>query len=156
MPGMDSLMNGDIGRKRKMLTEVRYHRVVIRNSSETALQMINGCWKSCYEPDDVSGKIFAADAIISNPPAFAHVHCAEALGIPLLLTFSQLVHLSTPFITDCDAAMPWSPTTAFPHPLVNVKQSNAENGLTNYLSYALADLLTWQGQVYPIQSAGHY
>ncbi|KAF7975026.1 hypothetical protein HWV62_10657 [Athelia sp. TMB] len=82
MPGMDSLMNGDIGRKRKMLTE-----------------MINGCWKSCYEPDDVSGKIFAADAIISNPPAFAHVHCAEALGIPLLLTFSQLVHLSTLLIT---------------------------------------------------------
>jgi len=38
-----------------------------------------------------------------------------------------------------------SPTTAFPHPLVNVKQSNAENGLTNYLSYALAEMLTWQG-----------
>jgi hypothetical protein len=112
MPGMESLLNGDIGRQRTMLTE-----------------MINGCWKACYEPDDESGKTFAADAIISNPPAFAHVHCAEALGIPLLLSFT----------------MPWSPTTAFPHPLVNVKQSNAENGLTNYLSYALADILTWQG-----------
>lgn len=51
--------------------------------------MINGCWKSCYEPDDESGATFAADAIISNPPAFAHVHCAEALGIPLLLSFSK-------------------------------------------------------------------
>lgn len=39
------------------------------------------------------------------------------------------------------AAMPWSPTTSFNHPLVNVKQSNAEKGLTNYLSYALADML---------------
>lgn len=53
------------------------------------IQMINGCWKACYEPDDVSGRIFAADAIISNPPAFAHVHCAEALGIPILLSFSE-------------------------------------------------------------------
>ena len=51
--------------------------------------MINGCWKACYEPDDTSGHIFAADAIISNPPAFAHVHCAEALGIPLQLSFSK-------------------------------------------------------------------
>ncbi|KAG5634497.1 hypothetical protein H0H81_001740 [Sphagnurus paluster] len=40
---------------------------------------------------------------------------------------------------------PRSPTGAFPHPLVNIKQSNAEHDLTNYLSYAVADLLTWQG-----------
>ncbi|KAH7911918.1 glycosyltransferase family 1 protein [Hygrophoropsis aurantiaca] len=112
MPGFESATNGDIGRKRKMLTE-----------------MINGCWRACHQPDDNTGESFAADAIISNPPAFAHVHCAEALGIPLLLTFT----------------MPWSPTKTFPHPLVNINTSNAEPGLTNYLSYALADLLTWQG-----------
>ena len=51
--------------------------------------MIYGCWKSCYKPDDESGATFAVDAIISNPPAFAHVHCAEALGVPLLLSFSK-------------------------------------------------------------------
>jgi hypothetical protein len=51
--------------------------------------MINGCWKACYEPDDMSGESFTADAIISNPPAFAHVHCAEALGIPITLSFSK-------------------------------------------------------------------
>ncbi|KAJ7118977.1 glycosyltransferase family 1 protein [Mycena epipterygia] len=117
MPGMTSLTNGDIGRKRKMLTE-----------------MINGCWLACHSPCQETGRTFAADAIISNPPAFAHVHCAEALGIPLLLSFT----------------MPWcdrveSPTASFPHPLVNIKSSNAENGLTNYLSYALADIMTWQG-----------
>lgn len=44
-------------------------------------------------------------------------------------------------------AMPWTPTTAFPHPLVNVKQTNAEPGLTNYLTYPLAELMTWQGYV---------
>ncbi|KAJ7144963.1 UDP-Glycosyltransferase/glycogen phosphorylase [Mycena crocata] len=112
MPGMESLTNGDIGRKRKMLTE-----------------MINGCWLACHSPCQETGRTFAADAIISNPPSFAHVHCAEALGIPLLLSFT----------------MPWSPTADFPHPLVNIKSSNAENGLTNYLSYALADIMTWQG-----------
>lgn len=50
--------------------------------------------------------------------------------------------------------MPWCPTTAFPHPLVNISESNAEPGLTNYLSYALAEMMTWQGyalaQIVPI------
>ncbi|KIM49654.1 glycosyltransferase family 1 protein [Hebeloma cylindrosporum] len=112
MPGIESLTNGDIVKKRKMLHE-----------------MINGCWFSCHSPCPVSGRSFAADAIISNPPAFAHIHCAEALGIPLLLSFT----------------MPWSPTVAFPHPLVNITTSNAGFGTSNYLSYAAADLLTWQG-----------
>ncbi|KAF8162758.1 glycosyltransferase family 1 protein [Crassisporium funariophilum] len=110
MPGFESLSNGDIKRKREMLNE-----------------MINGCWLSCHSPCPVSGRSFVADAIISNPPAFAHVHCAEALGIPLLMSFSE------------------SPTAAFPHPLVSVTTSNAGFGLSNMLSYAAADLLTWQG-----------
>jgi len=75
MPGFESLTNGDIARKRKMLNE-----------------MINGCWDSCHSPCPITGKAFAADAIISNPPAFAHVHCAEALGIPLLLSFSEFAN----------------------------------------------------------------
>ncbi|KAG8888197.1 hypothetical protein FRB98_008215 [Tulasnella sp. 332] len=112
LPGMTSLVNGDIGRKRTMVTA-----------------MLKGCWKACYEVDDEYGETFAADAIISNPPTFAHIHCAEALGIPLHLSFT----------------MPWCATTAFPHPLVNVNSSNAKKGMTNYLSYAVADLLQWQG-----------
>ena len=76
VPGFDSLTNGDIAKKRKMLTE-----------------MIDGCWEACHAPCPLSGRTFAADAIISNPPTFAHVHCAEALGIPLLLTFSK--HMSS-------------------------------------------------------------
>ncbi|QRW26844.1 glycosyltransferase family 1 protein [Rhizoctonia solani] len=113
MPGLESLTNGDIGMKRKMVAEY-----------------LDGCWKACYQPDDDDDQLsFAADAIISNPPAFAHIHCAEALGIPLQLSFT----------------MPWCATTDFPHPLVNVLQSNAGMGLTNVLSYALAELMTWQG-----------
>lgn len=57
----------------------------------TWLQMIDGCWRACREADEETGKTFAADAIISNPPAFAHVHCAEALGIPLTLSFSKAI-----------------------------------------------------------------
>jgi hypothetical protein len=37
--------------------------------------------------------------------------------------------------------MPWSPTTGFKHPLVNIKATNAEKGLTNYFSFGLAELL---------------
>ncbi|CAA7270416.1 unnamed protein product [Cyclocybe aegerita] len=112
LPGFESLTNGDIRKNRKMLTE-----------------MIQGCWLSCNSPCPDTGRAFAADAIISNPPAFAHIHCAEALGIPLLMSFT----------------MPWTPTTAFVHPLVSIINSNAGSSLSNYLSYAAADLLTWQG-----------
>lgn len=41
--------------------------------------------------------------------------------------------------------MPYSPTQAFPHPLANIQASNADDHLTNYVSYALIDMLTWQG-----------
>jgi len=41
--------------------------------------------------------------------------------------------------------MPWSPTTEFNHPLVNVSQSNADQGVTNYLTFGLAEAMTWQG-----------
>lgn len=112
IPGFTSLMNGDITKKRKMLGE-----------------MLEGCWNACILPDSNDPHPFVADAIISNPPAFAHIHCAEALGIPLQLSFT----------------MPWCPTTSFPHPLVNIISSNAEPGLTNYLSYALAEIMTWKG-----------
>lgn len=33
-------------------------------------------------------KPFVADAIIANPPSFAHIHCAEKLGIPLYLMYT--------------------------------------------------------------------
>lgn len=41
--------------------------------------------------------------------------------------------------------MPWSPTQAFPHPLANIQSTNAEGNLTNFMSYALVDMMTWQG-----------
>ncbi|KXJ86093.1 glycosyltransferase family 28 domain-containing protein [Microdochium bolleyi] len=116
MPSFESVRGGDIGRKRKMMTE-----------------MLQGCWDSCVEPDAITGAPFVADAIVANPPSFAHVHCAQALGVPAHIMFT----------------MPWSATRAFPHPLVKMSgergAGSIDPGVANWLSYGLVDLMTWQG-----------
>jgi UDP:flavonoid glycosyltransferase YjiC (YdhE family) len=117
MPGFRSIRSGDVGQRRKDVAEY-----------------IQGCWHSCYQTGDGStieseARPFVADCIIANPPSFAHIHCAEKLGIPLHIMFT----------------MPYSPTQAFPHPLANIQSSNADPQLTNYLSYAMIEALSWQG-----------
>ena len=42
-------------------------------------------------------------------------------------------------------SMPWSPTYDFPHPIANIKSSNASGSMTNEMSYTLVDMMTWQG-----------
>ncbi|KAH7082383.1 putative glucosyl/glucuronosyl transferase [Paraphoma chrysanthemicola] len=120
MPGFRSLVSGDVSRRRRDVAEY-----------------IQGCWRSCYKSGDgnteddsseLAARPFVADCIIANPPSFAHIHCAEKLGIPLHMMFT----------------MPYSPTQAFPHPLANI-QSNADPQLTNYISYAMIEVLSWQG-----------
>ncbi|KAF2963190.1 hypothetical protein GQX73_g10384 [Xylaria multiplex] len=115
IPSMKSMRAGDIQKKRKMMGEI-----------------FNNCWLSCIEPDPVSSIPFVADAIIANPPSFAHVHCAQALSIPVHLMFT----------------MPWSTTTAFPHPLANIRvggKSGTNPHTANALSYSVVEFLTWQG-----------
>ncbi|KAJ4066652.1 hypothetical protein NW756_010163 [Fusarium oxysporum] len=125
MPGFGSLLKGDVGQRRRDVTEY-----------------IQGCWRSCYKAGDgmshdatgdgtsePAASPFIADCIIANPPSFAHIHCAERLGIPLHIMFT----------------MPYSPTQAFPHPLANIQSSNTDPQLTNYISYAMIELLAWQG-----------
>jgi UDP:flavonoid glycosyltransferase YjiC (YdhE family) len=113
IPNLKSLQAGEIKRKRMMVRE-----------------MLEGCWRSCIEPDTrTPHKPFVADAIIANPPSFAHVHCAQALGIPVHIMFT----------------MPWTSTKAFPHPLANLKNADGVEDLANYLSYGVVDWLTWQG-----------
>lgn len=41
---------------------------------------MNGCYKASFDPDPATGRSFAADAIIANPPSFGHIHIAEAFG----------------------------------------------------------------------------
>lgn len=114
IPNMKSLRAGDIQSKRKMIAE-----------------MLECFWRSCIAPDLDTGDPFVADAIIANPPSFAHVHCAQALGVPLHMMFT----------------MPWTSTRAFPHPLANMRQSKAktDRAALNYLSYGIVQIVTWQG-----------
>jgi hypothetical protein len=112
IPSMKTLRKGDIQRKRAMMEDI-----------------IDGCWRSCISPDTSTGVPFVAGAIIANPVSFAHIHCAQALGIPLHLMFT----------------MPWSDTRVFPHPLANIINSNFNSGLANYLSYGIVEWMMWQG-----------
>lgn len=119
IPKLSTITAGDIGRKRNMVRDI-----------------LHGCWRSCIDPDpeDEANVPFIAEAIISNPPAFAHVHCAQALGVPLHVMFT----------------MPWTPTRAFPHPLANIQSANADPRLVNQLSYGVIELMTWQGSAFPV------
>jgi hypothetical protein len=98
MPGFESLKSGDVGKRRKGMEEI-----------------VLGCWRSCIEAGDGLGpaprrdssdgsmmgfdaginmdaspneRPFIADAIIANPPSFAHIHIAEKMGIPLHMMFT--------------------------------------------------------------------
>ncbi|KAK5791027.1 hypothetical protein VI817_006336 [Penicillium citrinum] len=116
IPQMKTFRDGEIKKKQRMVAE-----------------MLDGCWRSCIADDPSTQEPFVADAIIANPPSFAHVHCAQALGIPVHLMFT----------------MPWTTTRAFPHPLANInKDINPElmNTTTaNWVSYGIVEWLTWQG-----------
>ncbi|MCD9559660.1 hypothetical protein HAX54_017797 [Datura stramonium] len=87
-------------------------------------EIIYSLLPACKEPDMDTGVPFKADAIIANPPAYGHVHVAEALKIPIHIFFT----------------MPWTPTTEFPHPLSRVKQPAGYR-----LSYQIVDSLIWLG-----------
>ena len=113
IPSIASVRAGDIGRKRLMLAKI-----------------LEGCWKSCHMRDEKTQRPFVADAIIANPPSFGHVHCAQALGIPLHIMFT----------------MPWTTTRAIAHPLANLKySSDMSPRIANKISYGAVEWMTWQG-----------
>ncbi|ETO69701.1 hypothetical protein F444_13752 [Phytophthora nicotianae P1976] len=91
-------------------------------------------WPAVSAPDPdgkapgVPGCPFTAQAIISNPVTYGHIHVAEKLGVPLHIMFPQ----------------PWVPTVAFPHPMSNLPYQDKPQK-RNYLSYKLVDLLMWEG-----------
>ncbi|KAJ5159510.1 uncharacterized protein N7482_006514 [Penicillium canariense] len=121
MPGKESWKSGEVGKRRAEIA-----------------QILEGCWRSCIEPGNGmdggqegsgAGSHFVADAIIANPPSYAHLHCAEKLRIPLHMVFT----------------MPWSPTQYFPHPLAAIERSKSDPSFANYMSYTLMELLAWEG-----------
>lgn len=101
IPSFDSVRSGEVQRRRRAVRDI-----------------LRGCWRSCFEAgngldaeaaepsrvfgvqrDPVASEVrkdptpFVADAIIANPPSFAHLHCAEKLGIPLHLMFTYVYTL---------------------------------------------------------------
>lgn len=119
IPSVSTVKAGEIGRKR-----------------DSMFEMFQGFWRACINATDDEGNEsnrkmmhdrhpFVADAIIANPPSFAHIHCAERLGIPLHLMFT----------------FPYSPTQQFPHPLANIKKSNVDTNYTNFISYPLVEMM---------------
>ncbi|KAL8949821.1 MAG: hypothetical protein Q9222_004108 [Ikaeria aurantiellina] len=119
IPSLATVKAGEIGRKR-----------------DSMFEMFQGFWRACInatdDEDDPANvtmmerrKPFVADAIIANPPSFAHVHCAERLGIPLHLMFT----------------FPYTPTQQFPHPLANIKTTNVDTNYTNFMSYPLVEMM---------------
>ncbi|KAF2726205.1 glycosyltransferase family 1 protein [Polychaeton citri CBS 116435] len=125
IPNMQTVREGEIQRRRAQMAE-----------------MFDGFWRACVNATDDEGDKtnmkmmgdrfpFIADAIIANPPSFAHVHIAERLGIPLHMMFT----------------FPYSPTQQFPHPLANIKpqKSNVDANYVNFMSYPLVEMMTWQG-----------
>ena len=125
IPSMQTVKEGEIAKRRKAMAE-----------------MFEGFWRACINATDDEHDVhnskligdkspFVADAIIANPPSFAHVHIAERLGVPLHMMFT----------------FPYSPTQAFPHPLANIKpqKSNVDAHYVNFMSYPLVEMMTWQG-----------
>lgn len=59
----------------------------IQKRREEVKEIINGCWKSCYGPDEKRN--FVADAMANPPPpSLAHIHYAQRLGRPLHIMFT--------------------------------------------------------------------
>ena len=119
VPSMSTVRAGEIGRRR-----------------DSMFEMFQGFWRACINATDDEHDVsnlkmmgdkppFVADAIIANPPCFAHVHCAERLGVPLHLMFT----------------FPYSPTQQFAHPLANIKNSNVDTNYTNFMSYPLVEMM---------------
>ncbi|KAJ5724974.1 uncharacterized protein N7483_006331 [Penicillium malachiteum] len=111
IPSVNSLKKGDIQKNRLMMAEI-----------------LHGCWHSCVMPDPVTNAPFVAEAIIANPPSFAHV-IVPRLSVSHHLMFT----------------MPWTATRAFPHPLANLYNIPPDQDWINRVSYSVVDWLSWQG-----------
>ena len=94
------------------------------------VEILASTWRACTEtdPEHPDAPPFRADTIVANPPSYGHIHCAEALHVPLHMIFT----------------MPWSATCAFPHPFARV-DPGTHRPVENFFSYGLLDLLVWAG-----------
>lgn len=50
---------------------------------ESVYAMLEDSWRACVAPFTSDGKPFIADAVVACHKEFAHLHCAEKLGVPV-------------------------------------------------------------------------
>lgn len=69
---MKSLKEGDVGKRRKGMAEI-----------------LQGCWRSCADSSEASDDVkpFIANAIIANPPSFAHIVRQIPFDLALFTSF---------------------------------------------------------------------
>merc|ERR1719247_239276 len=84
-----------------------------------------GSWAAAFQPDLSSGLPFRAQALISNPPSYTHIHIAERLRIPCQLVFT----------------MPWTQTQAVGHPIASRPESSP---YWNEFSFRWVEQVQWQ------------
>lgn len=104
MPGFDTLRSGDIGKRRKNIADMVagcWRSCIEAGDGTGAGASDNNILKWVTSRAGINvpvgvkdashhGQPFIADAIIANPPSFAHVHCAEKLGVPLHMMFTYV------------------------------------------------------------------
>ena len=103
-------------------------------------RVIQSTIRACTEPDpaDADAEPFHADVIMSNPMSLGHIHCAEALGVPLHLFFPN----------------PWVATTEYPHSFSgwrypSTPSSTSPTGYewtrhkSSFFSYRIVDSVLW-------------
>ena len=101
------------------------------NSSASSNAGHFGPWMSCVDPETnfspPSQIPFTSQAVIANPPSYAHIHIAERLGIPLHMVFT----------------MPWSTTKSVGHPLA--VQTSGASSFWRQLSYHYMEFIQGRG-----------
>jgi len=97
----------DVPKKRAMIAEI-----------------LASTWRACTEadPERTDAPAFRADVILANPASYGHIHCAEALQIPLHMIFT----------------MPWTATATVPHPFAGI-EPGADRPVENFLSYGVVE-----------------
>lgn len=118
-------------------------------------EIINGCWRSCFVSRN--SLPFVADAIIANPASLAHIHCAQRLGIPVHLMFTQVFSLRVfTFQTDLLLnRMPWSPTRSFPHPLAVIHPEHCREASGKVVLGDCTSGSCWSGDPQPREDVIH-
>eukprot|EP01025_Chloroclados_australasicus_P017191 TRINITY_DN1874_c0_g1_i8.p2 TRINITY_DN1874_c0_g1~~TRINITY_DN1874_c0_g1_i8.p2 ORF type:complete len:687 (+),score=84.21 TRINITY_DN1874_c0_g1_i8:2329-4389(+) len=122
----------------------------IRENYEQIRDILHSTYPACTEPDPESDSTekFNVQVIISNPPAYGHIHCAEKLGVHLHMMFT----------------MPWTETKEFGHPMARVGDFDFVSGVDtsvklfvtkaqrkkvhkklNRFSYYAIERITWSG-----------